>query len=138
MITPENINAELKSFNSRIVTLLESLRTKEMQREQETQPSEVKPEEVYIKKIVVAGDASVGKTSLILTFTDKAFTRQYIPTLGVNICEKLVIIGKDMVRMMLWDLAGQEKFEQSEGIRTQVPKQLFLYLTLQIRNHFKT
>ncbi len=111
-IDPNNINAELKAFNSKLITLFETLRVKEMQREKETQPSDVKPEEIYIKKIVVAGDASVGKTSLILRFTDRAFSRHYIPTLGVNICEKLVFIGKDIVRMMLWDLAGQEKFEQ--------------------------
>ena len=39
----------------------------------------------YEYKLIVCGDPHVGKTSTILRFTDNAFRRTYIPTLGVNL-----------------------------------------------------
>jgi len=66
---------------------------------------------VYNFKIVVCGDPGVGKTSTILRFTDDAFVRTYIPTLGVNISEKNVEVNKIKVKLILWDIAGQIKFE---------------------------
>ena len=57
------------------------------------------------------GDPGVGKTSTILRFTDNAFIRTYIPTLGVNISEKNVKIDGNSVGLILWDIAGQSKFE---------------------------
>ena len=51
-------------------------------------------------------------TSTILRFTDKAFTKNYLPTLGVNISEKFIKIGDELVSLTLWDIAGQEKFNR--------------------------
>ncbi|MBD3341602.1 MAG: GTP-binding protein [Candidatus Lokiarchaeota archaeon] len=67
---------------------------------------------LYITKIIVSGNAAVGKTSLILRFTDNAFKRVYIPTLGVNITEKTICIRKKYrIRLIIWDVAGQDKFK---------------------------
>ncbi|MFW9828715.1 MAG: Rab family GTPase [Candidatus Thorarchaeota archaeon] len=66
---------------------------------------------VYDFKIVICGDPGVGKTSTILRFTDDAFTRTYIPTLGVNISEKNIKTDKILIKLILWDIAGQIKFE---------------------------
>ncbi|MHA1132368.1 MAG: Rab family GTPase, partial [Candidatus Helarchaeota archaeon] len=65
----------------------------------------------YRFKIVVVGDPAVGKTSLILHFTDRAFRRTYLPTIGVNISEKSVKVKDHNVRFIIWDIAGQSKFE---------------------------
>jgi Ras-related protein Rab-1A len=59
----------------------------------------------------VCGDPGVGKTSTILRFTDNAFNRRYIPTMGTNISDKLFIIGGSAVELIIWDIAGQSKFE---------------------------
>lgn len=111
-VSKESISLKLKEFNEKIVDLLEKLRAKELSIEK---PSPMpKPEEegeVYVKKVIVLGDAAVGKTSLILKFTDKAFKREYIPTLGVNISEKMIIKQNNIIRLMLWDLGGQQRFE---------------------------
>ena len=62
-------------------------------------------------KVVVLGDPSVGKTSTILRFTDNVFLRAYIPTMGLNITQKIFDIEKNAVELVLWDIGGQTKFE---------------------------
>jgi len=64
----------------------------------------------YKFKIIVCGDPSVGKTSLILRFTNNAFRRHYIPTLGVHVSDKIFQVKDSYVQLVLWDIAGQQKF----------------------------
>jgi small GTP-binding protein len=66
----------------------------------------------YVFKIVLLGDAAVGKTSLISRYCESSFSEDYKPTLGANIIRKDVNIEKVniKVRLILWDLAGQEKY----------------------------
>jgi len=65
----------------------------------------------YKFKIIICGDPSVGKSSLILRFTNNAFRRHYIPTLGVNVSDKIFKIEESYVQLVLWDIAGQQKFQ---------------------------
>jgi len=64
----------------------------------------------YKFKIIVCGDPSVGKTSLILRFTNNAFRRHYIPTLGVHVSDKIFQVKDSYIQLVLWDIAGQQKF----------------------------
>ncbi|MHA1300946.1 MAG: Rab family GTPase [Candidatus Helarchaeota archaeon] len=66
----------------------------------------------YRFKIAVCGDPAVGKTSIILRFTDRAFRRTYIPTMGVNISEKRVNYKDAKIEFIIWDIAGQNKFSR--------------------------
>ncbi|MHA1679935.1 MAG: GTP-binding protein [Promethearchaeota archaeon] len=73
----------------------------------------------YIFKVVVVGDGAVGKTSLVMHFTEQKFSQQYIMTIGSNFALKL--IPSEMLstaekeypdtRLQLWDLAGQVHFK---------------------------
>lgn len=66
-----------------------------------------------IYKVCVIGDGGVGKTSLVLQYTEKKFTEQYVMTIGSNFAIKKVEIPEypDLeVRLQLWDLAGQRHF----------------------------
>ncbi|MHA1144932.1 MAG: Rab family GTPase [Candidatus Helarchaeota archaeon] len=65
----------------------------------------------YTFKIIVVGDVAVGKTSIILRFTDNAFRKTYLPTMGVNISEKVIRRNGTNAKLTLWDLAGQTKFQ---------------------------
>ncbi|MFW9950252.1 MAG: Rab family GTPase [Candidatus Thorarchaeota archaeon] len=65
----------------------------------------------YKFKIVICGDPSVGKSSLILRFTNNAFRRHYIPTLGVHVSDKIFKIKDSYIQLVLWDIAGQQKFQ---------------------------
>jgi small GTP-binding protein len=61
-------------------------------------------------KIVVVGDAAVGKTSLIKRYTTNTFEKDYISTLGMQFSRYEETLGGIMVELFLWDLAGQESF----------------------------
>ncbi|TFF88498.1 MAG: GTP-binding protein [Promethearchaeota archaeon] len=65
-----------------------------------------------VQKIIVIGDPSVGKTSLLTNFSTEQFKTKYIPTVGVNIVKESLTLTdiegeeRDIV-LMLWDIAGQ-------------------------------
>ncbi len=74
----------------------------------------------YKFKVVVIGDPTVGKTSLMLKYTEKKFKDLYIPTVGVQVSVKQVPIkiGKEkkLVDLNIWDIAGHVKFQHIRKI----------------------
>jgi len=64
----------------------------------------------YIFKIVVVGDASCGKTSLISRFVDDTFATQTLSTIGVDFRVRTVTVDGVVVKLQIWDTAGQERF----------------------------
>ncbi len=66
-------------------------------------------------KIVILGDYAVGKTSLVRAFVEKKFSEDYIPSIGVNLYVKEVLLelqGKKLkVTLTMWDIAGQKMFK---------------------------
>lgn len=69
----------------------------------------------FVLKIALLGATGVGKTSLINNYIDKQWSEDYIPTLGANIVAKDINIEENEsifnIRLVLWDIAGQEKYE---------------------------
>jgi small GTP-binding protein len=65
----------------------------------------------YVFKIAVLGSAGAGKTSLIDKFVERRFTQDYKPTLGASIIAKDIDLGNASVRLVLWDIAGQERYD---------------------------
>jgi len=61
-------------------------------------------------KIVVVGNAAVGKTSLIKRYTTDSFEKDYISTLGMQFSKYEEVIDGEKVELFLWDLAGQKSF----------------------------
>ncbi len=74
----------------------------------EGRPPTTKP--TYIFKVPVAGDGAVGKTSLIVRYTQGTFTDTYKMTIGTSFAVKTVDLGNVMVKLQIWDLAGQPHF----------------------------
>ena len=72
-------------------------------------------EKIVVFKFVLLGDAAVGKTSLVDIYTQHKFKEDYKPTLGVNIVVKEIKIEEinAQIRLVLWDIAGQEKYDIS-------------------------
>ncbi|CAG7820107.1 unnamed protein product [Allacma fusca] len=62
-------------------------------------------------KVVIVGNGSVGKSSMIQRFCRGIFTRDYKKTIGVDFLERMLTIDEHSVRLMLWDTAGQEEFD---------------------------
>ncbi|WP_287584708.1 Rab family GTPase [Candidatus Borrarchaeum sp.] len=63
-------------------------------------------------KIAFVGDGSVGKTSLVNSFTGKSsFMEQYLLTIGVNIVVHKLELDDDItINFAIWDMGGQKRF----------------------------
>jgi len=70
----------------------------------------MKNSEEYRFKIAVVGDGAVGKTSLIKKYTKGTFEKDYIKTIGAQLSKYNKEINGDMVRLIFWDIAGQDDF----------------------------
>ncbi|KAK3811250.1 MAG: small GTPase rabE [Benniella sp.] len=65
----------------------------------------------YLYKVLVIGDLGTGKTSIIKRYVHNIFSMNYKSTIGVDFALKVIQWSPDtVVRMQLWDIAGQEKF----------------------------
>jgi small GTP-binding protein len=64
------------------------------------------------KKIVVVGDAAVGKTSLIRKYTKGEFQEDYISTLGAQFSQYEEHFDGIDYKLIFWDIAGQPTFER--------------------------
>ena len=65
----------------------------------------------YIYKIIVVGDGGVGKTSLIKKFTEGSFEQEYIKTIGAQFSKYESERNGDKIKLLFWDIAGQEDFQ---------------------------
>lgn len=63
-------------------------------------------------KVVVVGNGNVGKSSMIRRFCKNEYLQTYKKTIGVDYQERELQINNEPVRMMVWDCAGQEDFDQ--------------------------
>ncbi|CAB07356.1 Ras-related protein Rab-2A [Caenorhabditis elegans] len=64
----------------------------------------------HMFKYVIIGDGGVGKSNLLLRFTDELFDPIHTTTLGVEFGYKDLQIDKYKVRLRVWDTCGQENF----------------------------
>lgn len=64
----------------------------------------------YLFKYIIIGDTGVGKSCLLLQFTDKRFQPVHDLTIGVEFGARMVTIDNKQVKLQIWDTAGQESF----------------------------
>jgi Ras-related C3 botulinum toxin substrate 1 len=62
-------------------------------------------------KLVAVGDGAIGKTSLLMCFVHDTFPKEYVPTVFDN-HDANVRFKDKMVRLALWDTAGQEEYDK--------------------------
>ncbi len=66
---------------------------------------------IFKYKVVVVGEGTVGKTSVIMRYTENVFRESYITTIGTNFATKEVTLGdQTRVKIQLWDIAGTPSF----------------------------
>jgi small GTP-binding protein len=110
----DEYETEIGNLNLRIKNLLKELSIQETSNTESMEFPKLKLKDStmidYKFKIIVLGDPGVGKTSLILRYTNNAFRRSYIPTLGVHVSDKIFKINDTVIQLVIWDLAGQQKF----------------------------
>jgi small GTP-binding protein len=61
-------------------------------------------------KLLIIGDSAVGKTSILIRFTDDEFSTSHLATVGIDIKNKTFELDRDVVKLQIWDSAGQERF----------------------------
>ena len=61
-------------------------------------------------KILIVGDMGVGKSSLLLRYSDDKFDYSYISTIGVDFKIKTIDLDGKRIKLQMWDTAGQERF----------------------------
>lgn len=62
-------------------------------------------------KIVLIGNVSVGKSSIIRRFVHNDFNNSYLCTVGTELFRKSLLIGENkQVNLFIWDTCGQERF----------------------------
>jgi small GTP-binding protein len=58
------------------------------------------------RKIILIGDFSTGKTSLIRRFVDNQFSDSYLSTIGVKISRKKIELADEVIQGLIWDIEG--------------------------------
>ena len=61
-------------------------------------------------KIIIIGDASVGKSNILLRYTKNEYDDANKPTIGIEWAFKIVEHDGVKVKLQIWDTAGQERF----------------------------
>ncbi|KAJ1991916.1 Ras- protein Rab-2A [Dimargaris cristalligena] len=64
----------------------------------------------YLFKYIIIGDTGVGKSCLLLQFTDNRFQPAHDLTIGVEFGARIVTVGQKRIKLQIWDTAGQESF----------------------------
>ncbi|XP_076044078.1 RAS oncogene family member Rab39 [Oratosquilla oratoria] len=65
----------------------------------------------YQFRLILIGDSTVGKSSLLKYFTDGKFFEISDPTVGVDFFARLIQVSDGTrIKLQLWDTAGQERF----------------------------
>ena len=68
-------------------------------------------EEPPLYKILLLGDSTVGKTCFLLRYTDDTFLELHMATIGLDYRLKTMVLDdQKIVKVQLWDTAGQDKF----------------------------
>ena len=79
----------------------------------------------YLFKLLLIGNSSVGKSSLLFRFVENVWDDNFVPTIGVDfVIKKILIFNKFLIqklktlevngkkgKLQIWDTAGQERFK---------------------------
>ncbi|KRX10339.1 P-loop containing nucleoside triphosphate hydrolase [Pseudocohnilembus persalinus] len=65
----------------------------------------------YMLRLLIVGNSSVGKTCLLRRFSEGQFNQNFIPTVGIDFAVKNLKIDNKIVKVQIFDTAGQERFK---------------------------
>lgn len=91
----------------------------------------------YLVKLLILGDGKVGKTSILLRFTEDYFPTSHIQTLGIDFKLKLQTIEGKMYKFQVWDTAGQERFRKLTTAYYKNAKGIILVFDVSRRESFE-
>ena len=68
------------------------------------------PKYDHLLKLLLIGDSGVGKSNILLRYSDDSFTSSFITTIGIDFKIKNMTIADSKIKLQIWDTAGQERF----------------------------
>ncbi|XP_034205213.1 ras-related protein RABE1a-like isoform X2 [Prunus dulcis] len=73
-------------------------------------PARARADHDYLIKLLLIGDSGVGKSCLLLRFSDGSFTTSFITTIGIDFKIRTIELDGKRIKLQIWDTAGQERF----------------------------
>ena len=68
-------------------------------------------------KIVLLGDSSVGKSSIVNRYIKRKFSNKYITTIGASFYSKNIHLKNNkLIKIQIWDTGGSERFKSISNI----------------------
>ena len=67
------------------------------------------------KKICMLGTLAVGKTSLVRRFIEGIYSESYQTSIGVKVDKKSVREAGQEVKLVLWDIFGEDRFQKVQA-----------------------
>lgn len=68
------------------------------------------PQKPFQTKLVLLGEAAVGKSSVVLRFVQNEFQENKEPTIGAAFLTQKCRLEDRLIKFEIWDTAGQERF----------------------------
>ena len=84
--------------------------------------------EIELYKILMLGDISVGKTTIVNNYTAGMSIGPLMQTVGIDLKTKTIVIDDKTIKLQIWDTAGQERFKAiNRGMFRQTAGVMFVY-----------
>jgi small GTP-binding protein len=93
--------------------------------------------ENMVAKILTIGESGVGKTCILLRYTDNKFIKHHLTTIGIDYKTKDVNINNKSIKLKIWDTAGQERFRNITQQYYKGADGIVLVFDLTDRNSFE-
>ena len=90
-----------------------------------------------VAKILTIGESGVGKTCILLRYTDNKFIKHHLTTIGIDYKTKDVNINNKSIKLKIWDTAGQERFRNITQQYYKGADGIVLVFDLTDRNSFE-
>lgn len=92
----------------------------------------------YVLKILLLGDSGVGKSSILLRFSEDQFYENQGATIGVDFKVKFMEVLGTKFKIAIWDTAGQERFRTITSSYYKDAQGTFLIFDISRRDTFQS